>query len=70
MPAWVEVNGERRPLPAEGTLGALLATLGIAADTKGVAVAVNESIIPRAAWAAQPLRDGNRVEIVRAVQGG
>lgn len=70
MPSWVEVNGERRSLPSEGTLGVLLTALGIAPDTKGVAVAVNESIVPRSAWAARPLRDGDRIEIVRAVQGG
>ncbi|WP_063835949.1 sulfur carrier protein ThiS [Actinacidiphila yeochonensis] len=36
----------------------------------GIAAAVNEAVVPRSRWAATPLRDGDRVEILTAVQGG
>ena len=36
----------------------------------GVAVAVNATVIPRHRWAAWPLRDGDVVDVVTAVQGG
>ncbi len=36
----------------------------------GVAVAVNEMVIPRDRWASWPLRDGDVVDVVTAVQGG
>ncbi len=36
----------------------------------GVAAAVNGDVIVRGSWAATPLRDGDQVEIVTAVQGG
>lgn len=36
----------------------------------GVAVAVNEEVVPRAAWPEWRLADGDAVEIVTAVQGG
>ena len=67
---WVVVNGERHPLPAGGGLLALLQDLEITPETKGVAVAVDDALIPRADWAASHLHPGDRVEVVRAVQGG
>jgi len=39
-------------------------------NATGVAVAVNEEVVRRSGWPAWELRDGDRIEIVRAVQGG
>ena len=39
-------------------------------EPAGVAVALNDAIVPRGEWATQPLRDGDVVEVVTAVQGG
>lgn len=36
----------------------------------GVAVAVNEAVVTRAEWPGTTLADGDRVEILTAVQGG
>jgi sulfur carrier protein len=36
----------------------------------GVAVAVNEAVVTRSEWPATPLAEGDRVEILTAVQGG
>jgi sulfur carrier protein len=36
----------------------------------GVAVAVNEDVVPRAAWTDTALKPDDRVEILTAVQGG
>jgi len=43
-----------------------------AVDTsqRGIAVALNGAIVPRAAWPQTPLRPGDSIEIVRALQGG
>lgn len=60
------VNGEARALP-EGTT---IADLVPAAWTRGVAVARNEEIVPRATWAATTVAEGDAIEIVRPVQGG
>ncbi|MEU5435800.1 sulfur carrier protein ThiS [Streptomyces sp. NPDC020719] len=64
----VSVNGEVRDLAAGTTLDALVATLTPA--PAGVAAAVNESVVPRGEWAATTLGDGDRVEVLTAVQGG
>ncbi|MFF4080293.1 sulfur carrier protein ThiS [Streptomyces sp. NPDC001777] len=64
----VSVNGEARVLAAGTSLDALVATLTAAGS--GVAAAVNETVVPRGRWSALVLADGDRVEILTAVQGG
>ncbi|MET9349316.1 sulfur carrier protein ThiS [Streptomyces termitum] len=64
----VSVNGEPRALAAPVSLSALVADLTTAPS--GVAAAVNETVVPRGAWASTLLADGDRVEILTAVQGG
>ncbi|GAA2962355.1 sulfur carrier protein ThiS [Kitasatospora cinereorecta] len=64
----VSVNGERRGVPAGASLDALVATL--TAAHSGVAAAVNEAVVPRSRWSATVLADGDRVEVLTAVQGG
>jgi sulfur carrier protein len=64
----VLVNGEPRRLDGGTTLLALVDTLGC--GTKGVAVAVNEAVVPRSTWPDHPLHDDDRVEVLTAAQGG
>jgi sulfur carrier protein len=62
------VNGVSEPVAA--TVAALLASRDIAAEGRGVAVAVNGALVRRADWTTTPLAAGDVVEIVRAMQGG
>ncbi|MFD4483139.1 MULTISPECIES: sulfur carrier protein ThiS [unclassified Streptomyces] len=64
----VSVNGEARDVAAGTTLEALVATLTTAPS--GVAAALNETVVPRTRWSDTPLNDGDRVEVLTAVQGG
>ncbi|MFI9116264.1 sulfur carrier protein ThiS [Streptomyces venezuelae] len=64
----VSVNGEARVLPGPLTLDALVATLTGARS--GVAAALNETVVPRGEWASTLLGEGDRVEVLTAVQGG
>lgn len=64
----VQLNGEPRELPDASTVAVAVAEL--TAAPSGVAAAVNGDVIPRGAWAATMLRDGDQVEVVTAVQGG
>ena len=61
----VRVNGAARELPSATTIEALVAT-----DARGIAVAVNREVVPRARWPVTVLREGDEVELVRAMQGG
>jgi len=39
-------------------------------STKGIAVAVNNQVIPKANWADTPLREADQILIITATQGG
>jgi sulfur carrier protein len=67
--ATIRINGESEPLAA-ATLAALLEEKAVDTGQRGIAVALNGSVVPRASWAATPLKPGDSVEIVRARQGG
>ncbi|CAM5538637.1 sulfur carrier protein ThiS [Streptomyces narbonensis] len=64
----VSVNGEARQLAGPVSLNALVATLSTAPS--GVAAAVNEAVVPRSEWSLTLLGEGDRVEVLTAVQGG
>ena len=64
----VVVNGEAQALAEATTVEELARSLG--AGPAGVAVAVNEEVVARSAWAATRLDDGDRVEVLGAMQGG
>ena len=62
------VNGERRELPHDSTLDAVVRTL--TERPTGVAVAVNGDVVPRHAWSETRIADGDEVEVLTATQGG
>ncbi len=63
----ITVNDEAVEVDDETTVAALLDRLGF--PEKGIAVAVDLSVIPRSEWQTA-LSSGARVEVVTAVQGG
>jgi sulfur carrier protein len=65
----IQVNGEAMPIAA-ATLAELLASRSLPAKGRGVAVALNETVVPRARWPETRLKPGDRVEIVRPIVGG
>jgi sulfur carrier protein len=65
----IRINGETEPLGA-ATLEALLAEKAVDSGQRGIAVALNGAVVPRAAWRETRLKPGDSIEIVRAKQGG
>jgi len=61
------LNGEPRLLPPT-TVAGLLAHIGL--DTRKVAVERNTAIVPKSAYAATALADGDAIEIVHFIGGG
>ncbi len=62
------VNGEPRQVPEGCTARQLLELLELG-DAR-VAMEVNLEIVPRSRHAEHVLREGDRVEVVRAIGGG
>lgn len=63
------VNGQNRS-PDDYALVSVMAADGIDAGARGIAVAVNDAVVPRGRWAETVLSPGDRVEIVKVLQGG
>ena len=65
------INGEaqRFDSPQPGTVAELMVLLEVT-EKRGVAVAVNDEVVSRRKWEESPVKDGDRVEIIRATQGG
>jgi sulfur carrier protein len=66
----IVVNGEGSDMRAGETVAAALARVGLDLDARGVAVAVDGEVVPRAAWQTFALDDDARVEVLSAMQGG
>jgi sulfur carrier protein len=62
------VNGKDQDVSTGATIAALLDTLALRRD--GIAVALNDDVVPRAEHASHTLHDGDRLEIIVAVAGG
>lgn len=62
------VNGTGRTVPDGVTVAEVVRT--VTDRERGLAVAVNGEVVPRGGWSASVLRDGDRVEVLSATQGG
>lgn len=64
----VIVNGRAQEVAVESTVASLVAEFS---ETRsGVAVALNDEVVRRGRWEETVLRDGDRLEVLTAVQGG
>ncbi len=64
----VQVNGQDATIPDGSTVASLVDGMG--RDRRGIAVAVNETVVPRGLWEATRVCGGDHVEILTAAQGG
>jgi len=66
----IELNGERRELPGGASLAEAVAESGAGRGTRGLAAAVDGAVVPRGRWAETRLSEGQKVEVLAAIQGG
>lgn len=64
----VFVNGHPVQIPAPTTVAQVLEQLQL--PHLRVAVELNQTVIPRAHWAAQAVQEGDHLEVVQFVGGG
>ncbi|WP_119679649.1 sulfur carrier protein ThiS [Indioceanicola profundi] len=65
----IKLNGKPREGAPSG-LVELLAREGYDPAAKGIAVALNGAVVPRARWGETSLSPGDELEIVKIMQGG
>jgi sulfur carrier protein len=67
--ATVTVNGDPRPY-RDQSLEEVVLSCGLDPARRGIALALNARIVPRADWPAVRVAPGDKVEIVRPLAGG
>jgi sulfur carrier protein len=66
----VELNGERVELADGASVAEAVSAAGADSGRRGIAVAVDGEVVPRSGWAEKRLGEGQKVEVVEAIQGG
>jgi len=65
----VTINRESFMLPDTGTLADVLPLLDVN-KPDGIAIAVNDNVIPKGEWQQYKLQTNDKVFVIRATQGG
>ena len=66
----VIVNGEEKEIERELTVMELLDLMEIRFREVGLAVAINEEVVPKSEYRTRKVKEGDRIEIVQLVGGG
>jgi len=67
-PIKIFINGDLKKFPQKINIVSVLESLDI--SSKHIAIEINESLVFRSDWQQTTLRDGDKVEIVKAIGGG
>ena len=65
----VTINQQLITLNLQSTLAQALQDYGVS-HAKGIAIAVNEAVIPQRQWDTTVLHPNDRIVIIKAAQGG
>ncbi len=63
------VNNAPQEVAAPCTVAEALTRLALT-SSRGMAVAVNDAVVPHAEWDTHPLEPNDRLTLIRATQGG
>ena len=62
------INGDLKKFPQETNIVSVLESLNI--SSKHIAIEINENLVFRSDWQETNLKDGDKLEIVKAIGGG
>ena len=66
----VRVNGAEVAATVGDTVAEIVGANGVGPESRGIAVALDGEVVRRADWATTVVHDGQRIEVLTAVQGG
>ncbi len=66
----ITINGKAAQADDGSVLADVVQHAGIVLDGDGIAIAVNDAVVPKRDWSTRRVHDGDVIEIIRAVQGG
>jgi sulfur carrier protein len=64
----IEINGELKEFDNPINLKSLIDS--ILNNTKGMAVALNNTVVPQSQWTDTELKEADKILLIRAIQGG
>ena len=67
-PIKIFINGDLKKFPSETNIVSVLESLNI--SSKHIAIEINENLVFRSDWQETNLKDGDKLEIVKAIGGG
>jgi sulfur carrier protein len=65
----IRVNDQPREVVPGSSLADLVGELGLA-ERKGLAIAINDEVVPRSTWLNRALVNNDHVLVIQATQGG
>jgi sulfur carrier protein len=65
----VFINNKKKELQNQTTLQSLVFGLKLE-SSKGIAIAVNQEVIPKVNWDKYQVQENDKIMIIRATQGG
>jgi sulfur carrier protein len=65
----ISINQQRTEIPERSSVEQLLSSL-FADSTKGIAIAINQTIIPKTKWPVHILNPDDKITLIKATQGG
>jgi sulfur carrier protein len=66
----IRLNGKESDVQPGETVAAVLRRVDLAPEARGIAVAVDGEVVPRARWETRVLSEDARIEVLTAIQGG
>jgi sulfur carrier protein len=66
----IRLNGQESEVQPGETIAAVLRRLDLSPEARGIAVAVDGEVVPRAGWETWVVSDEARIEVLTAIQGG
>jgi len=65
----IYINSKLQQLPGDAKITDALSSLNLNAQ-KGIAIAINNNVIPQAAWETYLLQPDDKMTLIKATQGG
>lgn len=65
----IYINDTEHELPQDAAITAALDAIGMSSQ-KGIAIAINNNVVPRTEWHNTTLQANDKVTLIRATQGG
>jgi len=65
----ISINQQRKEIPESSSVEELLFSL-FSDSTKGMAIAINDTVVPKTKWSVHFLNPDDKVTLIKATQGG